>query len=345
MALRLRVLGWVGLALLGPILLQAEPLVGFVSVGNLVIFVLHAIAAVGLTLIMGFAGQVSLGHAAFYGVGAYSTAILTVELGWPPIAAIVAGMALAAGLAGIVGRIVFRLHGHFLAMATLAFGLVFFFAVRGWDSVTGGNAGRGGIPKLAVGPFQATTGPRMFLLTWVVLVLGLLVARNVVRSRTGRALAALGASEVASATAGVNVVRAKVAVFALGAAYASLAGSLYAHYVNYIAPDAFGLLPSIRFLVISTVGGLESVLGAPVGSALVMLLTESARRVVPIFVRGATGSYEIILYGLALVVVLVLFNRGIAGAVEAAWRGWRLRGAEEPTPAEGAGEPEERVPA
>lgn len=319
MSRRARAAGWAAFAAAGPLLLVLSGVVPLLSGANLVFMALTAIAATGLTLIMGFAGQVSLGHAAFYGIGAYATAILTVESALPPGVAILAGMVVAGLAAAAVGRAVFRVRGHFLAMATLAFGLIFFYLAGHFASVTGGNAGRGDIPRLAIGSWYAVTDERMFLLCWAVLVVGVALARNIVRSRTGRALRAVASSEVAAACSGVDVVRAKTSVFVIGALYAALAGSLYAHYVTYIAPDAFGLLTSISFLVVATVGGLGSVWGAAVGAAFVVILTELTRDVVPRLVSGATGSYEITAYGLALVLVLLLARRGIAGSIAAAW--------------------------
>jgi branched-chain amino acid transport system permease protein len=330
-----RLAGWVALIAAAPVMVWAGDLVPFMTRSHLVFLAINALAAVGLTLIMGFAGQVSLGHAAFYGIGAYSSAVLTVDYGWPPIAAIVAGVLLAGVVAAAVARSVFRAQEHFLAMATLAFGLIFFYFLTNARDVTGGNAGRGGIDKLALGPWEATTDLRMFGLVWGLLVLGVVLARNIVDSRTGRALQATGASEVAAASSGVDLIRAKVAVFAVGGMYAAIAGSLYAHYVTYVAPDEFGLLKSITFLIIVVVGGLGSVYGAVVGSVALVALTELGREVVPRFVDGATGPYELTIYGLTLVIVLLVFHRGLAGSLSHAWANRRreaIVGAAEPEP-------------
>ncbi len=327
---------WGGVFGVGVLLLPIVDALPFLTRANLVVFALHAIAAMGLTLVMGFAGQVSLGHAAFYGIGAYTSALLTAKVDWHPLPAMAAGAVIAAVVAALLGRIVFRLRGHFLAMATLAFGLVFYVVMRSWDSLTGGNQGTGGIPDFTLGRLRFDTDTSLYLLAWAVLVLGLVAARNLLASRPGRALVAMGASEVAAASVGIDVARTKMAVFALGAIYASVAGSLYAHYVTYVSPESFGLLPSLRFLVISTVGGIDSVWGAPLGSAAVVLLTEGTRELVPRFVSGATGSYEIVAYGLALVVVLLFLPRGLAGGIaalvrrSAEWLGARQRPAPAP---------------
>lgn len=310
-----RIVGGVVFGLAGVALLAATRWVPFLLPTNLVFLTLLAIAATGLVLIMGFAGQVSIGHAAFYGLGAYATGIGTADLGLPPFVALLAGVALSAGVAALLGRAVFRLSGHFLAMGTLAFGLFFFYLLTFASGVTGGSSGKGGIPALALGTFYVTTDARRFAVAWVVLGVGLLIAHQIVHSPTGRALRATGSSEIAAACSGVRVVRAKVGVFVLGAVYASVAGSLYAHAVTYIAPDAFGLLASIQLLVIATVGGLRSVWGGLVGALFVTLVSEGMREVVPRFVSGATGPYEIVAYGALLVIVLVVFRKGIADAL------------------------------
>jgi branched-chain amino acid transport system permease protein len=288
-----------------------------------VFLALAAIAATGLVLIMGFSGQVSLGHAAFYGIGAYSTGILTVDQRLAPPVAMVAGLAISGVAAAVLGLAVFRLRGHFLAMATLAFGLFFFHLLTFADDLTGGNTGRGGIPRLGVGTWSVITDHRMFLVAWLVLGLGLLLASNLAASGIGRALRATGASEIAAASSGVDVLRMRVGVFVVGALYASLAGSLYAHYVTFVSPNAFGLLTSVRFLVIATVGGLGSVWGGLVGAVLITLLAEGARWILPRFVEGGTGGYELLVYGGALVVVLVVVRRGVADAVVHALRSRR----------------------
>lgn len=310
------------------LLLLAGTATSLLVVADLVFIGLLAIAATGLVLIMGFSGQVSLGHAAFYGIGAYSTAILTVGYGQSPFVAVIVGMVVSSIVAAALGRAVFRLRGHFLAMATLAFGLFFFFFCTFATDLTGGNGGLAGVPRLAFGPWYVTTDRRMFVVVWVVLGVGLLIARNLTASAVGRALRATGSAEIAAASCGVNVVRMRMGVFVVGALYASFAGSLYAHFVTFVSPGAFGLLTSVELLVIATIGGLGSIWGGLVGAVFTTLLAETARSVVPRFVSGATGSYEIAAYGAALVVVLVVFKQGLADAV-AQW--WRQRSVVAPT--------------
>lgn len=339
-----RPLGFVAFLLAGPLLVALAQVVPFLSGTNLVFLGFTALAAVGLTLIMGFAGQVSIGHAAFYGIGAYSLALLTVRQDWPPVLALLAGLVIAGALAAVLGAMVLRIRGHFLAMATLAFGLIVFFVLRG-SGFTGGNSGLGGIPGLSLLGVDVEGDAATFLVTWAILALGIVVAQNIVDSRTGRALRAMGASEVAAAASGIDVRRTKIAVFAVGSLYAALAGSLYAMYVTYIAPDAFGVLTSIELLIIATIGGLRSVWGAPLGALFVILLTEGSREVVPLVFSGATGSYELVAYGLALILVLLVLPQGLAGGIAdlvARARGARAARAERREPAEATGRVGER---
>ena len=263
-----RVAGLAAFACAGALLLFATQVLTFLSGTNLVFIGFAALAATGLTLVMGFAGQVSLGHATFYGVGAYTLALLTVRQGWSPAPALLAGLVISAGLAALLGAAVLRTRGHFLGMATLAFGLIAFSFARGSD-FTGANQGIGGIPSLSIAGRDLSGDEATFLVTWAVLAVGVALAQNVVDSRAGRSLRALGASEVAASTCGIDVARAKVAVFVIGALYASVAGSLYAMYVTYISPDAFGVLVSLQLLVMSVVGGLRSVWGATLGAVFV----------------------------------------------------------------------------
>lgn len=316
----LRIAGWLAFAAAGPLLLNLADTIPFLSTTKLVFAAITALAASGLSLVMGLAGQVSLGHAAFYGIGAYSTAILTVEHGWSPWLAMVAGVVLAAAVAALVARAVFRAVEHFLAMATLAAGLIFVVAVQHFSDLTGGNGGRGGIAKLSVFGIALDDASRMFGFVWALLIIGVVIARNLVDSRAGRALRALGASPVAAGCCGVNVVRFKVSVFVLAAAYGAIAGSLYAHQVTFISPDEFGLQMSIEMLIIVVVGGLASPWGAVVGAFALLFVTEASRDVVPRFVDGATGPYELTVYGLLLIVVLIAFRRGLAGTVTHRWR-------------------------
>lgn len=276
---------------------------------------LHAIVTVGLCVLAGYAGQISLGQAAFYGIGAYTSGLLTTRLGVDPWLAMVAAMAFTALVAYVFGIPILRLHGHYLAMATLAFGIIVYLVFVELKHLTGGPSGLGGIPRLAVGGFVFDSDRKFFYLTWGVLLGVVVLSLNLVHSRVGRALRAIHGSEVAAETLGIDAARFKLQVFTLSAVYASLAGSLYAHYVTFVSPPTFGFIASVEFVVMAAVGGLASVWGAPLGALAVTLLTETIRDVMPRLLAHASGEHEVIAYGVLLVVIMIFMPRGLAAGL------------------------------
>jgi len=272
---------------------------------------LHAIVTLGLCLLMGYAGQISLGQAAFYGLGAYLSAILTTRAGLDPWVAMAAAVLLTGSVAHVLGRPILRLRGHYLAMATLAFGIIVYLGFVEFKELTGGPSGLAGIPRLRIGPWVLDTDRELFYLVWTA-VLGLLILTlNVVNSRVGRALRAIHGSEVAAETLGVDTAAYKLRVFSLSAMYAALAGSLYAHYVSFVSPPSFGFIASVEFVVMAAVGGLASVWGAPFGAAAVTLLTEAIRHVVPRVLAYASGEHEVIAYGALLILIMIFVPEGL----------------------------------
>lgn len=311
---------YVVLAVLGIAIAWGVEVVGFLLPATLAFMAFRAMAGVGLTLIMGYSGQAVLGHAAFFGMGAYAELILVGSHGWPMALATVVGMLTAALVGGLLGRLVFGLSGHFLAMATLAFGLIFVNLVQWAKSVTGGNNGAT-VPPIGFGSWRLGKDPLFgidpervyFLIAWAC-VLGLLwLANGIIHSRHGRALIALRSSPTAAGASGIDTVRARTAVFMLGAAIAAFAGSLYAHFIGFISPDSFTLLVSIEMVVLVTLGGLRSIWGAPVGAIGLMVLVEGTRAGVGHFTHGSTAAYEVIAYGLAIVIVMLLAPDGLVG--------------------------------
>jgi branched-chain amino acid transport system permease protein len=272
---------------------------------------IHAVVTIGLCLLMGYAGQISLGQAAFYGLGAYASGLLTTRLGLDPWLAMVGAAALTGLVAYVFGGPILRLRGHYLAMATLAFGIIVYLAFVEFTELTGGPSGLPGIPRLAVGGFVFDTDRRFFYLTWGAVIVVILLSLNVVNSRVGRALRAIHGSEVAAETLGVNTTRYKLGIFALSAVYASLAGSLYAHYLTFVSPPTFGFIASVEFVVMAAVGGLASVWGAPFGALAVTLLAEGVRDVMPRLLAYASGEHEVIAYGLLLIVIMIFMPEGL----------------------------------
>lgn len=281
----------------------------------LIIVAIHVIATAGLTLLLGFAGQISLAQAAFYGLGAYGSMIGTVRFGWNPWLALVA-TAMACGLlAYLVGVPALRLHGHYLALATLGFGIIVNIVLVQETAITGGPTGIAGIPKLSLGPVPLASDRAFFVFVWTVTLALLLICRRLVTgSAYGRVLRALQASEVATASVGIDVARYKAQIFAMTAVLGSLAGSLYAHYLTVISPSEFGFDVSIEFLVMAVIGGLGSVWGALVGVLAVTLLLEALRTVAPMLAPNApTSEYEVVAFGGVLVLALLFLPEGLAG--------------------------------
>ena len=193
---------------------------------NVLTFVaINAIVALGLNLLMGYAGQISLGHAAFYGLGAYSSAILTTRFGWNPWLAMLCGMGITMIIALLIGRPCLRLKGHYLAIATLGFGMIVYIFFKEQGDLTGGPSGITDVPNLAIGSLVFDNDLKRFYLSWVMAILALVLGANIVNSRVGRALRAVHGSEPAAATLGINVARCKLTVFVISAAFASIAGS------------------------------------------------------------------------------------------------------------------------
>ena len=299
----LSVLG-LSLALLPIPLVLANPW----KLGILNLIALHAIVVLGLNLFVGYAGQISLGHAAFFGLGAYGSAILTTALGFPPLPAMALAAAGVALTALFIGIPTLRLSGHYLAMATLGFNIVVHNVLVQWDRVTGGPSGLSGIPTFAIPGLSFQGETRQFYLLWGVTLISLTLCLNLVRSGVGRGLAALAQDEVSAAAVGVDVRRGKVAVFTVSAVFASVGGSLFAHYMGTVTPDTFGIFASIDFVIMVVIGGMGCLWGSLAGAAFITVLPH---------LLGSLEDSKDIIYGLIVVAVLLALSRGLpAGLAE-----------------------------
>jgi branched-chain amino acid transport system permease protein len=290
----------------------------FLDGEQLGIYVLAGLAAmitVGLSLLMGHAGQISLGQASFYAIGAYTAGLLSVH-DVPPLLGLLAAPVVAAGFAAVVGVGVLRLRGHYLAFATLAMQLIL-LSVLAQSDWAGGAIGLQGVPRLSVGSFEFEDDIQYAYLTWACLALVLLVARNLVRSRPGRGLRALATSEVAAAATGVPVGRYRLAVFALSAAFAGLAGGIYAFYLGYLGPGSFPVLLSVEYVVMAVVGGLGTLAGGVVGAVAITLLIQVLNELgtQPGMPSYAPSVLSYAVYGLLLVLVVLFLPRGIVPAL------------------------------
>lgn len=274
---------------------------------QLLIFIgLNTLLALSLNMLMGYAGQISLGHAAFYGIGAYVTAILTTTYNVEPILALPAAVGTAMIVAWIVGIPTLRLSGYYLGMGTLGFGMIVHILFREWSSVTGGASGFVGIPPLEIGPVIFDSRRSYFFLVWGVVLLSIIMCRRIIDSRIGRALRSIHDGEKAAAAVGVDTKKLKVQVFVLSAAMAALAGFLYAHLIFFISPGTFNFVASIRIVTMVVIGGMASIWGALFGASLLTLLPEWLH---------AFSEFEMVVYGLILMSVMIFLPRGLTRGV------------------------------
>lgn len=269
-----------------------------------------ALTAVGLNLLMGFAGQVSLGHAGFGGIGGYAIAVLPTHFGWHPLLAFVAGVTAAGLIAFVVGRPILRLRGHYLAVATLGLGILAFMLFQNEIRYTGGPDGMS-VPRLELFGVRLRAASTWYWIAGGALVLGIVLAINLVNSPTGRALRAVHDSEVAARVLGIDVPRAKLVVFVVSAVYAAVAGSLLTWTNAFITPDIASFLHSIELVTMAVLGGLGSIVGSVVGAAVLVLLPQ----LLTVF-----HEYEHILLGLVLMVTMIFLPNGIVPSILIAWR-------------------------
>ncbi len=296
---------------------------------------INVIIVAGLSLLFGYAGQVSLGHAAFYGIGAYTSGVLAVRFGWPWIACVAAAVVVSA-IGGLILAVpTLRLKGHYLAMATLAFGQIAYVAFVEAKGITGGIDGLSGIPSPSLGPLELRSAESNYLLVWFFVGVALLLAGNIVALRPGRALRALHASEAGAQACGIDVVRTKVQVFVVSASLAGLAGSLFAHLVGFISPSSFTLVLSIELVAMVVLGGMGSLAGAALG-AVVLTLIPNLDAVVPGMSPRAVEllqDWNADIFGVILIVVMLFMPGGLAaGAGRLA--GWVRRRRPAPSEAE-----------
>jgi branched-chain amino acid transport system permease protein len=271
---------------------------------DIMVFVgIFSLVTLGLSLLMGYAGQVSLGQAAFFGLGAYISAILTGKFGWSPWLALPFGMVLTGVVAYAVGVPSLKLKGHYLAMATLGFGVILFVVFNEEVDLTGGPSGFADIPGIGFGSWELGTPLRYYYLVWTCVLAAVLFSLNIIHSRVGRALHSIHGSEMAANAMGVNTASYKTRIFILSAVYASLAGGLYTHYMTFISPSSFDLFWSIKFLMMVVIGGMASIWGALLGTTL---LTFLANEWLHIF-----HHFDVLIYGFLLLLIIMFLPKGL----------------------------------
>ncbi|HJV36301.1 branched-chain amino acid ABC transporter permease [Geomonas sp.] len=290
------------------VLLAPLPLSGG-YLSNVLIFVgIHSMLALGLNLLLGYAGQISLGQAAFFGLGAYGSGILTTHFGMNPWLAMVVVAVCVSVFAFAIGFPVLRLKGHYLAMATLGVGVIANIAFNETVDLTGGPSGLSGIPQLSIGSFTFDSDLKNYYLVWSFALIVILLSLNLVNSRFGRGLRAIHDSEVAARVMGVNARIMKVQVFTLSALISALAGSLYCHVMTFISPASFSFPVSVELLTMVVIGGLGSIYGSILGALLLTLLPEMLR---------AFQDFDIVVYGLLLISMTIYLPGGLVRGIPA----------------------------
>ena len=275
---------------------------------------LYSLVCLGLVLLTGVAGLTSFGQAAFVGIGAYATAWVTLNAGWSPWLGLLVGLAITGMSALLVAAVTLRMSGHYLPLATIAWGLALYFLMGNLDAL-GKYDGLLGVPGLSLFGQELGQGRGFFALTWFIVVLAALAILRLLDSRSGRAMRALRTGTQMAEAMGVNTLRYKIVIFVMAALLASVSGWLFAHYQHSVNPSPFGLKMGIEYLFMTVVGGVGHVWGALTGALLTKLLEDQLQVLLP-WLIGTSGSYETIVFGIVLVLVLKYLPDGLWSLVE-----------------------------
>lgn len=268
---------------------------------------INAIIVLGLNLLIGFAGQISLGHAGFVGIGAYASAILPTHFGWHPMLAMAAGAAIASAIAALVARPIFRLKGHYLAMATLGLGIITAIVIKNEAAYTGGPDGMV-VVQLGLMGFEISGEKQWYWVLAALLLFSFWASKNLIDSPFGRALRALHGSEVAAQVMGVDIVRYKVAIFVLSAFFASLMGSVTAHYIGFVTPNIADFFHSIELVTMVVVGGMASIYGSLIGAVLLTALPQAL---------STFEGWETVAFGIILILCMIFMPKGLVPTLAA----------------------------
>ncbi len=266
---------------------------------------INAIVCVGLNLLIGYTGQISLGHAAFFALGGYFSAILTDRFDWSPLGALITGAVVIGLLSFVFARPILRLKGHYLAMATLGMGIIISIVLNQETELTGGPDGMS-VPDFTLLGWSPSGSMTWYIIVAVLLFITVWMALNLVNSPAGRALRAIHTSELAASTLGVDVMRTKVMIFVFSAVIASLAGSVFAHYSGFLSPAEGEFIHSIELVTMVVLGGLASVYGSLIGAAILTILPQ---------LLAEFHDYEMIAFGAIMMGVMIFMRKGLVPTI------------------------------
>lgn len=272
---------------------------------------LYSMVAIGLVLLTGVGGLTSFGQAAFVGLGAYTTAVLTTAsdlpgwlawMGWSPWLSLVAGLIVTGTSAYLIGLVTLRLSGHFLPLGTIAWGISLYF-LFGTMGLLGGHTGFGGIPPIAVFGYELRQGHQIFYLIWLFVLLAVITTLNLLDSREGRAIRALKGGMIMAEAMGVNTARSRMVIFVIASLLACASGWLYVHMQRFVNPTPFGIHMGIEYLFMAVLGGAAHVWGAIIGATVITVLKQWLQDILPA-IFGQAGNFEVIFFGALLVLIL-----------------------------------------
>lgn len=277
-------------------------------------YVFHIATMIGITIPLALGmnlmlkiGQLSLAHPAFMGIGAYGSALLTIRLGVPPVLALLASAVLAAVIAALAGAVFLRIKGVYFVLLTYAFGQIINLVFQEWTSLFGGNNGLYGIPKFSLWGLRLTAVQQYYVLALAVAAIFYAAMRAIERSDIGAIYASLNENEMLCRSIGSNALAWRIAAFTFSAFAAAIGGGLYAYYIGFLSPDAFGFRVSVDLIVINAIGGASAVMGPLLGSILVVPLPELLRD---------ARQYQLLIYGLCLMVFLIFFRQGLVSLIQ-----------------------------
>lgn len=299
------------------------------------ISMMFAILTISLNILSGFTGLMSVGHIAFFGIGAYSAAILTTKAGMPILVGFIAAGVISALFSLILGLPTMRLRGMYFSVATMAFGEIIYQLIKNLEPLTGGTKGITKIPSIEIFGVSFKDYRNFYYLMLLGLVLVIVLTRNLKNSRPGRAMLAIRANDIAAEAMGVNVVSYKLVAFMTSAFFAGIAGAFYAHEMRYISPETFASVESASLLAMMVVGGIGSIPGAILGGAALTILPEVLRFI---------GEFRLVLYGAAVVAIIIFAPKGLGGLItwiDETLSGQRVKGSKHPSGAEAGEEAQE----